>query len=301
MGVLFHDKIDRVGWIVPYLIFSMLLLTFCKVEPRELRFQRSMIILVAIQILGGIAVYFALIPFSKHVAQAVMICVLCPVATAAPVVTGLLGGNVGRVATFSVISNIGVAVVSPLLFAWVSPCAGGNFLSEFFEISARVVPMIVLPLLTAFALRYTLPKVHARLSTAAPAAFYIWSLSLIIVVGRSVSYVMKEPRSMWPQMIFMAVGAAVACVVLFVVGKRVGRAQDDSITTGQSLGQKNTVLAIWMAMTYLDGISSVGPAAYVLWQNGFNSWQLYRKMKSETAHGEAGNAAKLKSKNGCRT
>ena len=33
------------------------------------------------------------------------------------------------------------------------------------------------------------------------------------------------------------------------------------------LGQKNTVLAIWMAYTYLNPLSSVGPGSYVLWQN----------------------------------
>ena len=33
---------------------------------------------------------------------------------------------------------------------------------------------------------------------------------------------------------------------------------------GQALGQKNTVLAIWMAVTYLNPLSSVGPGSYCL-------------------------------------
>jgi BASS family bile acid:Na+ symporter len=32
-----------------------------------------------------------------------------------------------------------------------------------------------------------------------------------------------------------------------------------------------------MAQTYLNPISSVAPAAYVLWQNCINSYQLWRK------------------------
>ena len=280
LGFLFHKEIVLVSWLVPYLIFAMLLLTFCKIEPRELRFNARMWLLLAIQILGGMALYFAVAPLNVSLAQAMMICMICPVATAAPVVTGMLGGSIGRVAAFSVLSNLGVAVVTPLFFAWISPLPDSNFMKEFTEIAAMVAPLIVLPLMCAFGLRYTAPAIHRKLAKSAGLSFYIWSLSLIIVVGRSVSFALAEPPAYWPVMGLMAIGAAAVCALLFWLGKRVGRAASDSITTGQCLGQKNTVLAIWMAMTYLNGVCSIGPAAYVIWQNTFNSWQIYRHMRS---------------------
>lgn len=279
LGFLFHSQITAVEWIVPYLIFCMLLLTFSRIEPRELHFDRAMWLLVAIQIGGAVLLYLLMRYFNVTVAQSAMICVLCPVATAAPVVTGLLGGNVGKVAAFSVISNLSVAVVAPFLFAWVSPQADTGFLLEFRDIALRVTPMIVLPLLVAFALRFGAPQVHRRIAASAPLAFYLWSVSLIIVVGRSVSFVLAEPRSYWGVMVAMALVSAVLCAVQFKAGKIIGARVGDSITYGQSLGQKNTILAIWLAMTYLNGVSSVAPAAYVIWQNSFNSWQMYRKMK----------------------
>ena len=52
------------------------------------------------------------------------------------------------------------------------------------------------------------------------------------------------------------------------------------ISGGQALGQKNTILAIWMAHTYLNPLSSVAPGSYVLWQNIINSWQLWKKRKA---------------------
>ena len=45
------------------------------------------------------------------------------------------------------------------------------------------------------------------------------------------------------------------------------------------MGQKNTILAIWMAQNYLDPLCSIAPAAYVLWQNIINSIQLWKKGK----------------------
>ena len=47
-----------------------------------------------------------------------------------------------------------------------------------------------------------------------------------------------------------------------------------------ALGQKNTVLAIWMAYTYLNPASAIAPGSYVVWQNIINSWQLWKKRRN---------------------
>ena len=70
--------------------------------------------------------------------------------------------------------------------------------------------------------------------------------------------------------------ALVICLLQFTLGRYIGRRFGDTVAGGQLIGQKNTVLAIWMAQTWLDPLSSVAPAAYVIWQNIVNSWQLWR-------------------------
>ena len=67
-----------------------------------------------------------------------------------------------------------------------------------------------------------------------------------------------------------------------MLGKRVGQHYGERLSAGQAWGQKNTVLAIWMAYTYLQPLSSVGPGSYVLWQNLINSYQLWKKRRQET-------------------
>ncbi len=71
-----------------------------------------------------------------------------------------------------------------------------------------------------------------------------------------------------------------ACIFQFTIGRRIGSHYGDKIATSQSLGQKNTILAIWLTLTYLNPIISVAPAAYVAWHNTFNSLQIYRHEKS---------------------
>ena len=285
IGMIFHSAIESVQFLAPYLIFIMLLITFCKVNPRDLKFGRLSWILLGVQLLGGVGVYFALRPVSAALAEGAFICVFCPTATAAPVITGMLGGSVTRVAMYSIISNVAVALTAPVLFEYMggeSLTGGVSFVEGFATICAKVGPLIILPLLTAFLLKALAPKVHHAVATHQSLSFYIWAGSLIIVVGKSVSFVMSEPSGAVPMMIAIAVAALVVCVIQFIVGRKIGRRFGDPVAGAQGLAQKNTVLAIWMALNFLSPISSVGPASYILWQNTINSAQIYFKTRRDS-------------------
>ena len=140
---------------------------------------------------------------------------------------------------------------------------------------------ILLPLVLALAMRAVTPRLHRELGSRQSVSFYIWAVSLFIVVGRSVSFIMAEPADRIPEIVALALGAGVVCALQFLVGRRIGAHYGDRISGAQGLGQKNTVLAIWLALTYLNPVSSVGPAAYIAWQNTINSVQLYYRQKRE--------------------
>lgn len=275
-GAIFHEYMDYVAWIAPWLIFSMLLLTFCKINPQHIKVTRMTWMLLPVQVLGGIGVYLALRWLNVPFAEGMFICVYCPTATAAPVIVGMLGGSVPRLATFSVMSNIACAITAPLLYTLMG-AEGVAFWPTLWTIAAKVIPLIIAPLLVALLLQKFTPRVHHQLGDHAGLAFYLWAVSLIVCVGQAVSFVMQEPPAMIPLMIAMALGAGVCCLVQFYIGRKVGLQVGDTVAATQALMQKNTVLAIWMAMTFLSPISSVAPAAYIAWQNTLNSYQIYRK------------------------
>ena len=84
----------------------------------------------------------------------------------------------------------------------------------------------------------------------------------------------------------LAIVSMIACGLQFYIGRKIGARFGDRISAAQSLGQKNTVLAIWLALTYLNPIVSIAPAAYVAWHNTVNSLQLYRHTRhiQQTKH-----------------
>ena len=282
-GMLFHDFMGQIEFIAPYLIFIMLFITFCRVKPHEFRITALSWSLLSVQIIGALALYFIIAPMSVDVAQGTFICVFCPTATAAPVITGMLGGSVPRLATFSIISNIAVALLAPVIFTLMGSDAGIPFSDALLTISAKVMPLIILPLVLALCLLKISPKVHRAVAEKQAVSFYIWAVSLFIVVGRAVSFIMDEPSEAIPKMIILAIFSGIVCCAQFWIGRKIGRRCGDKIAGAQGLGQKNTVLAIWMALTYLHPVSSVAPAAYVAWQNTSNSAQLYFKMRRENS------------------
>lgn len=280
-GMLLHGVIDSVQFLAPYLIFSMLLITFCRINPSEFRISRLTAAVVAVQILGGIGVFYALKGLSVDLAQGTMICVLCPTATAAPVITAMLGGSIAELVTISILSNLAVAVVGPAFLALVNEGTALeiSFMEAFLSILAKVGPMIIGPLILAIVMMKFTPKAHKALADHQSLSFYLWAVSLILVVGRAVTFAMAEPADRIPEMIALSISAGVVCVAQFYVGRKLGARLGDKIAGAQGLGQKNTVLAVWMATTYLNPISSIAPAAYVAWQNTINSLQLYNKSR----------------------
>lgn len=270
-----------IAYLMPFLIFSQLLLTFCKVSMRELMPTRWHGWLLLFQAVASSALAAALvwIPMEvayKEVLEGVMVCLICPTATAAAVITGKLGGNASSLTTYTLLSNLLAAVCVPLLFPLVEPHAEVGFFVAFLKILSKVFPLLLCPFILAYLLRRFVPSVHRVLLGLHDVAFYLWTVALAIVTGQTVRSLLHSEAETHIQML-VALGGLVACCIQFYLGKRIGGKYNDRISGGQALGQKNTVLAIWMAYTYLNPLSSVAPGCYVLWQNGFNSWQLWRK------------------------
>jgi len=229
---------------------------------------------------GCLAVYLLISPIQPTIAQGIMICILAPTATAAPVITGMLKGNVACVTANSLLSNISVAILAPIIFSFIGNNQSLPFITSFVDILKPMILLLLFPLILALLIRKVSPKVITKIATFSGYSFYLWSIALMIVTGRTVGFIMKQSGESYTIEILIATGALLVCVFQFLVGRKIGSYYHETVAGGQGLGQKNTILAIWMAQMYLNPIASIGPGSYVLWQNMINSYQVWRKRKS---------------------
>ena len=263
--------------VTPVLIFLMLFVTFCRVRPSEMRLSMLHGWLLLFQTIACVGVYFLLLPLDRTVAQGAMICVLAPVAMAAVVIGGMLGANVATMATYSLLCNMAVALLAPavLSFAGTGACSFAGML-------ARIVPLLVLPFAAAQCCRAVLPGVAGWVAAHSQISFYLWLVSLAVVIGRTTAFLIDLHDASAATELWLAAAALVICLVQFKTGRAIGRRYGDPAAGGQSLGQKNTGLAVWMAQSFLDPISSVAPTAYIVFQNFVNSYQIWRKDRERT-------------------
>jgi len=268
----------------PTLIFIMLFLSFSKISPKDLRFRKWHIWLLLIQggLFIGLALLLAALPeFGwKVVIEAAMLCLICPTATAAAVVTDKLGGEMPGLITYLVEINLLVAVLVPLFVPLVHPTSDITFFTASSLIIAKVFPTLICPAVAAWLVQFLLPKLHQKIIRFKDAAFYVWAFSLCLAI-------LMTTRAIWhsdtPFMVLTGIAAAslVCCVFQFWAGRKIGHMYNDNVTVGQACGQKNTVFAIWMGYTFMDPVTSLAGGFYSIWHNMYNSWQLYQKQKND--------------------
>ena len=271
-----------VSFLQPGLIFAMLFVTFCKVRVSELKPSHWHLWLLLFQLLSFIILsltigfFPGMPPVLKVLLEAAMMCLVCPTATAAAVITAKLGGNSASLISYTIQINMAVALVAPLFLAFSHPVEGMSLGSSFLVILGKVFPLLLCPLLCALAVRRFLPRLHSMLVTKGRnLPFYLWLVALSLAIAMTSRAIAHSNLSIWV-MAGIATVSLVCCLVQFAFGRSIGRRNGEVITAGQSLGQKNTVFAIWFAYTFLTPVTAIAGGFYSLWHNIVNTRQLYR-------------------------
>ncbi|MCR5076929.1 MAG: transporter, partial [Prevotella sp.] len=165
----------------------------------------------------------------------------------------------------------------PICFPLIEPGVGMTFVSAFLLILYKVCLVLVAPMILAYVTKHlpVLHGFHQWVTGVKDLSYYLWGGSLLIVSGTTVKNIVHADAAAG-FLLLIAVLGLVLCLVQFAVGRYIGHFFHSTVNAGQALGQKNTAFAIWIAYTYLNPLSSVGPGCYILWQNIINSIEIWR-------------------------
>ena len=278
----------------PLTVFLTLFLTFCKIDFHEMRPHRWHIGVLVAQLLlvaanvgiilwmkqhsvtEGDSSYFVL--YSPLLWEAVLTCIIGPSASAAPVVTGKLGGNISTMTAYVLISSLVSALLIPLVFPLLEQTVHVSFFEAFLIILEKVSLVLLLPLVLGWLMQHYAKRVCRRIAAMPNLSFYCWSVSLSITTGITIKNILHSKASL-VLLLMIAVFTFVLCFVQFFIGRGIGRRLGEEVNSGQALFQKNTALSIWVAYMYLHPVASVGAGCYVLWQNIINSLELWQYRK----------------------
>lgn len=284
--------------LLPATIFLTLFVTFSKVDFHRMTLRGWHAWVLLAQIVLIVIVLFAILCIDnttaetamattvggdmlvrKQLLEVVLICIIAPCASASPVVTGKLGGDVTQMTTFVLLSSVITSLLMSGVFPIIEPHAGATFATAFLAILKRLASVLLLPLLLGAVVRHWVKPLYRWFVRTPDLAFYLWSISLAMTAGLTMRNIMHSHTA---SHLFDAIAllALATAIVQFIIGRLIGRATGEHVCTGQGMFQKNTGLAIWIALVYLSAEASIGAGCYVLWQNIINSYELWQHRRS---------------------
>ena len=134
---------EVVDTVFPMMVFCTLFSTFCRIDFHQMRPHRwhvgvllAQLLLVALNVWIIFCVEANL--WQKILWESVLTCIIGPAATAAPVVTAKIGGNINTMTAFVVISSFASALMIPAVFPLLERGSQIDFWSAFLIILEKL-------------------------------------------------------------------------------------------------------------------------------------------------------------------
>jgi BASS family bile acid:Na+ symporter len=208
----------------------------------------------------------------RDVALAAFFAGITPTAAAAPVVMSFLRGRVDYVIAAVVLTHLAIAAAMPALLPFV---LGRTTPEAFGQVLGSVGLVVFVPAGTAWLLRTLHPPAAAWPARLRNVSFGAWVLALFLVTANASAFLRRQAEVPLAVLLQIAGTSLLVCAASFALGRVIG-GREFPREGSQSLGQKNTNLTIYLALTYASPLVALGPTFYVLWHNLWNSWQLHQ-------------------------
>jgi BASS family bile acid:Na+ symporter len=263
--------------ILQYLLMGMLFFSFLDISITRKSFHGSILAVFFANVAIPLLVYVLIVRANPDLALAGFITAIAPTATATPVIIGFLRGRVEYVVTAVFISNVGIALLIPFLLPLV---AGSAKPVSTAEVLPPVLLVMFVPLLLAGLVRRLPMPVQSVFRKGKPVTFALWLIVLFIVTAKASAFLQANASIPIRELAEIALLSLATCALNFALGAWIG-GRAFRREASQALGQKNNSFTIWIALTYLNPLTALGPTFYVLYHNLYNGYQLVEYERSE--------------------
>ena len=276
---------------IRYGLVFMLFSVYLRIELSAHMFHRSQLLAIAFGILLACAAWQGLTAAGfPELGRVAFFTAITPTATAAPVIVSLIGGNLTYTATLFLLSNLLVSLCLPVLVPLVTSDPSDGLARD---VLMRVMTVTLAPLAAALLVRWRAKSAARRLGERLSVfTFYAWVCIVVLIAAQARHFLDGQAHVPWGTLGAIAGLSLGICVINFVTGYFLGR-PTYALECSQGLGQKNNSYTVYLALTYADPITALGPTIYVLWHNIWNAWQLYRFDKRTFAEGQASREPKV--------
>jgi len=260
---------------IRYVLMAMVFTSSLSIDAKSLRPRAAHAALLAANLAAGLLPFLvlrALVPSHPSLALAAFFTGIAPSATASPVVTGFLGGDVAYVLSGFAVSSAGVLAALVVLLPWAT--GAGVTPAAVASVAAGVATTVLAPFALAMLVRLVFPGARAFSKKLSTATFALWAATLAILSAMARTFLVSNAGA---AAVFWGAGAVALaqCAAGFTLGRLFAPAGRET-ECSQLLGQKNTTLALYLALAYATPPAAIAIVFYVFFQNLWNAWEIFR-------------------------
>lgn len=275
IGLLFN-KGEEYAYLIKQLLMAMLFFPFLSVSlPKDKAVYLNVLLVFFTMLFLSFASYYLLHFWNTEIAAIAFLIAFTPTATAAPVIISFLHKDVDYVISSVVLTNCLVAVIIPFALPVILPL---QQTVSVFNILIATLMVVLIPLTVAQLIVKLSAKLANKLAARKEVPFFIWLVVLYLATSKASAYLFSSSSS-FAVVIEIAVISLIICIINFSLGKLIG-GEKYAKEASQSLGQKNTMLMMWIALEYVSPVAVLGPVFYLVFQNIYNSFLLSNKASS---------------------
>lgn len=279
LGVLFPQG-HQFTFLVRYFLMIMLFYAFLRIRFDWRILSGQHLLVAGLNILLPLFFFFLLRPVDMTLALASFAIGITPTAAGAPVMATFLKTEVQFVTASVILTSPLIALVLPFVLPLV---ASVDESIDALTVLQPVAMLVFVPLIISQLIRRYLPKIIPWLHRLGNIPFYLFVTNVFIAAGKATQFIRHESEAPWSVLLGIAATVGMVGLIQFKVGERLVGRRSFPIESGLALGRKNTMFGLWVALTFLNPLVALGPIFYIVYQNLYNAWQLYRLGRAERA------------------
>lgn len=275
LGIVFYQGY-HLTFLVRYTVMVMLFLAFLNIDFNWKILHRNHIGALAVQLSLPILIFYLVRPFNQDIALACFTIGIAPTAAGAPVMAAFLKTKVEFVTASVILSTPLVALFLPFVLPFMVPV---DQPINTLEVLGPTAVLVFVPLILSQVIRNFFPSWLPILNRLKDVPFYLFVFNIYIAAGKATHFIRFESSVSNLVLILTCLAVALVGLALFKIGERLIGRREYPLESGLALGRKNTMFALWVALTFINPMVALGPIFYILFQNSYNSWQLFNLNK----------------------
>jgi len=258
-------------FLIRYNLMVMLFFAFIGTTFDLKIFKTNHYKILAINILLPISLYLGLKSFHPLLAELAFVLTIVPTAAAVPVIAEMMKADIGITTGSLLLTTPIIALLLPFLLSFLLSIGG--------DISAvnlvlPILAVVFIPMVLSQTIRLALPKLGAQLSKWRFISFPLFLLNIFIACGNASYFIQQNFAEVGGELFWIAGVTVLLCLLNFRVGRFIGRTENP-LAYELALGRKNTMIGLWLALTYFSPMVALGPICYIICHNIYNSYQMW--------------------------